>query len=258
MLQEKDNSKPFQSLCEYKTLAVTLHFKAQYMYKVKTIMILTMFILLFVFELIQSEENRGIRVISTKNKTGLYKESYALIIGVINYNNGWTKLPGVEKDIQLVRKSLHNIGFKVETIVDPNSQELNQAFTLFISKYGREPENRLLFYFAGHGHTIKPKWGGQAMGYIVPKEAPNPYKKEARFKDMALPMQRIEEYALSIDSKHAIFLFDSCFSGSIFSTIRAIPENISFKTTKPVRQFITAGTADETVSDISIFFVSNL
>jgi len=211
----------------------------------------------FGYSLLQAEENRGIRRVVIKNKAGqkvgLYKESHALVIGVSEYNNGWPKLPGVQKDVQVVTTSLRNNGFHVETVIDPNSRELTQAFKLFISRYGRKTENRLLFYFAGHGHTIKPKWGGQPMGYIVPKEAPNPNMEESKFKDIAMPMQRIEEYALSIDSKHALFLFDSCFSGSLFAITRAIPENISYKTAKPVRQFITAGNANETVPDISIF-----
>jgi hypothetical protein len=76
-----------------------------------------------------------------------------------------------------------------------------------------------------------------------------------------MSMQRIEEYALSIDAKHALFVFDSCFSGSLFSLSRAIPEHISYKTAKPVRQFITSGSADEEVPDTSIFrqqFISAL
>ena len=34
---------------------------------------------------------------------------------------------------------------------------------------------------------------------------------------------------------------------------RAVPQHISYKTDKPVRQFITAGTADEEVPDESVF-----
>ena len=60
-----------------------------------------------------------------------------------------------------------------------------------------------------------------------------------------MSMQRIEEYAMSIDSKHALFIFDSCFSGSLFALSRAVPEHINYKTAKPVRQFITSGSADE-------------
>nr|VFK54837.1 MAG: WD40 repeat [Candidatus Kentron sp. TUN]VFK59935.1 MAG: WD40 repeat [Candidatus Kentron sp. TUN] len=66
-------------------------------------------------------------------------------------------------------------------------------------------------------------------------------------------MQRIEEYAIKIHAKHALFLFDSCFSGSLFNITRSAPKNISDKTGKPVRQFITAGSADERVPDRSIF-----
>jgi hypothetical protein len=66
-------------------------------------------------------------------------------------------------------------------------------------------------------------------------------------------MHQIEGYALSIESKHVLFVFDSCFAGSIFSLPRSAPHNIEYKTTYPVRQFITSGSADETVPDHSIF-----
>jgi len=66
-------------------------------------------------------------------------------------------------------------------------------------------------------------------------------------------MKQIEVYAERIDAKHVLFLFDSCFSGSIFSLSRGIPENINYKTALPVRQFITSGSADEQVPDTSIF-----
>jgi cytochrome c553 len=65
-------------------------------------------------------------------------------------------------------------------------------------------------------------------------------------------METIESYAKQIESKHAIFIFDSCFSGSFFK-MRAAPELIAMKTTQPVRQFITSGGADQQVPDISLF-----
>ncbi len=204
-----------------------------------------------------SADMRGIKRLEIKDKTGttvgLYKESHALVIGVSDYNNGWPKLPGVNSDIKAVSRALRANGFHVVTVKNPNSQALEKAFKDFIKKYGNKPENRLLFYFAGHGATVKPSWGGDPIGYIVPTDAPNPNRHLENFKDKALPMQRIEEYALNMDAKHGLFLFDSCFSGSLFAFTRAIPENITYKTAKPVRQFITAGTADEKVPDKSIF-----
>nr|VFJ65367.1 MAG: Formylglycine-generating enzyme, required for sulfatase activity, contains SUMF1/FGE domain [Candidatus Kentron sp. FW] len=201
--------------------------------------------------------DRGVARVIIQDKqgqqVGLYRESHALVIGVAGYDNGWPKLPGARQDIEAVARALRENGFHVETVLDPASGQLQQAFEKFIRRHGRKPENRLLFYFAGHGHTVTPKWGGDPMGYIVPRDAPNPSQDEVGFKDLALPMQRIQEYALGIDAKHALFLFDSCFSGSLFAINRAVSEHISAKTAKPVRQFITAGTDQETVPDKSIF-----
>ncbi len=190
---------------------------------------------------------------SEQSSFQLYKNSYALVIGVSEYENGWPKLPGVKQDVESVKKALSINGFTVEVVTDPNSQQLDAAFESFIQKYGNNYENRLLFYFAGHGHTLKPKYGGNSLGYILPVDAPKPEGNEALFKSKAMSMQRVEEYALNINSKHAMFMFDSCFSGSLFSLSRAIPSSISYKTAKPVRQFITSGSESETVPDQSIF-----
>jgi hypothetical protein len=137
-------------------------------------------------------------------------------------------------------------------VENPNQAALFKAFSDFIDKYGQEPENRLIFYYAGHGHTLKLAYGGD-MGYIVPVDAPNPNKDKKGFLAKAVSMQQIEVYAKNAQAKHALFLFDSCFSGSIFALSRAVPENISYKTAQPVRQFITSGSADEQVPDRSVF-----
>jgi hypothetical protein len=201
-------------------------------------------------------ETRGIKRMEIKTKAGetvgLYSESHALVIGVSNYTNGWPKLPGVIGDVSAVRDALETHGFNVQVIENPvDYNALDDAFTSFISEYGRKPDNRLLFYFSGHGHTVKNY--GEEMGYIIPTGSPNPNRDLNGFLDSAMDMQQIEVYAKRIRSKHALFIFDSCFSGSLFALSRAIPENISYKTAKPVRQFITSGSADEKVPDTSIF-----
>ncbi len=182
----------------------------------------------------------------------LYEESHALLVGISNYTQGWPNLPGVKADVIAVRKVLEQQGFEVEVVQDPNKEELMLAFDRFVNRHGLKPNARLLFYFAGHGHTVRRTWGGE-MGYIVPQDAPNPNRDLPGFLSRAIDMQQIEVYAKQIDAKHALFVFDSCFSGSMFATTRAIPENISYKTSKPVRQFITAGSADEQVPDVSVF-----
>ena len=195
--------------------------------------------------LVRIKDTQGLQV-------GLYKDSHALLIGVSDYTAGWPDLPGVREDLKTVRKALLRHGFNVVVVKDPNRDELQRAYREFINQYGRKPDSRLLLYFAGHGHTERTGWGGE-MGYIVPANAPNPHRDRNGFLDLAMDMKQIEVYAQRIHSKHAMFMFDSCFSGSIFALSRAVPENISYKTAKPVRQFITSGSADEQVPDKSIF-----
>lgn len=182
----------------------------------------------------------------------LYDRSYALVIGVSDYTAGWPKLPGVKKDVETVARALERQGFQVTVVLNPDSAELDKSFKTFIDQYGLNVENRLLFYFAGHGHTIKQSYGDE-MGYIVPTDAPNPLRDRPGFMSKAMDMQQMELYARRIQSKHALFVFDSCFSGSIFALSRAVPESIGYKTARPVRQFITSGSADEQVPDHSIF-----
>lgn len=182
----------------------------------------------------------------------IYQESYALVLGGSNYTNGWPGLPGVKKDIEAVTQILKEQGFHVVVYMDLDKAGIDRAFTDFISQYGRDPNNRILIYFAGHGHTVKTSYG-EELGYIVPVDAPNPNYDEAAFQSKAMEMEQIEIYAKRIQSKHVLFLFDACFSGALFSITRAVPEIISYKTSQPVRQFITSGSADETVPDESIF-----
>ena len=200
-------------------------------------------------------QTRGIQVLikdAQGKQVGLYKESHALVIGASHYTEGWPKLPGVKEDVQSVNKILEEHGFEVVTVNNPDSEQLNRVYKDFINTYGRKPENRLLLYFAGHGYTKKMSYGSE-MGYIVPVDAPNPENDIDGFVNKAMDMQQIEVFAKRIESKHALFLFDSCFSGSLFALSRAIPKSISYKTSWPVRQFITAGSAEETVPDRSTF-----
>lgn len=184
----------------------------------------------------------------------LYEESRALLIGASNYQAGMAKLPGVKEDIKAVYDVLVKRGFKVEVVEDPDVDRLERAYREFINRYGLNPKNRLLFYFAGHGVTLRQSYGGE-MGYILPIDAPPPSRDEAAFLRRAMDMQQIEVYARRIQAKHALFIFDSCFSGSLFALRGAgtVPPSINYKTLQPVRQFITSGGSDESVPDVSVF-----
>ena len=187
----------------------------------------------------------------------LYSRSYALVIGVSDYMNGWKNLEGVKIDIAAVKTALEQHGFEVTTLENPTGSEFRAAFERFIEQHGREFEHRIIVYFAGHGWTLTFP-DGRAMGYLVPSDAPLPQDDQIGFEHAAVDMKTIELYATKIQSKHALFMFDSCFSGAVFYVDHtraqtSVPPVISYKAAQPVRQLITSGSEAERVPDQSIF-----
>jgi hypothetical protein len=198
-------------------------------------------------------QQRGVTAITDASgrNVGFYQDSYALLIGVSDYTAGWPDLESIPNELKAVEAVLKTQGFHVVALLNPNRSALEKAFQDFINQYGFEPQNRLLFFYSGHGET---RLGG-SKGYLVPSDAPDPAKDEKGFLRKALPMSQIMAWARLIEAKHVLFLFDSCFSGTVFQqkSLPAIPPHISMLTAEPVRQFITAGSAGEAVPAKSVF-----
>jgi len=180
----------------------------------------------------------------------LYGESHALLIAVSRYTAGWPSLESVPEEADKVREALVKQGFQVTRIDNPTCEQLKAAMEQFIDEYGFRPDNRLLVYFSGHGHTRRDG----RKGYIVPADAPNPVDDEIAFARKAVEMEQIITWARRMESKHALFVFDSCFSGTVFKAKELpVPRQITYLTANPVRQFISAGGAGETVPARSVF-----
>jgi hypothetical protein len=200
-----------------------------------------------------SAQSRGLTV--TAAGGGIltnFSESHALVIGESAYTRGWAPLAGVKADVQAVKQLLEEQGFSVTLLEDKTSNELKAGIEDFIGVHGFNKDVRLIIYYAGHGQTLKLD-GGRDLGYIVPIDTPPDSRDRRGFQRLAISMQQFDTWAKNIESRHVLFLFDSCFSGSVFSVSRAAPGIIDYKISQPVRQFITSGAAEETVPDKSIF-----
>ena len=184
----------------------------------------------------------------------LYKDSYALVIGNGAYpaKNGWNPLPGAVNDVREVTEVLERHGFNVTLKIDVTKTEFNKTFSDFIYKSGKDRDNRLLFYYAGHGYTTKSATG-EDLGYLVMLDTPHP-ENEAEFDLYSVDMVKFVSDSKKIHAKHVLFMFDSCFSGTVLNLRNRItPSHITDRIKNPVRQFITAGRADEPVPDRSEF-----
>ncbi|MCP4751687.1 MAG: hypothetical protein GY866_12390 [Proteobacteria bacterium] len=204
------------------------------------------------FQLHASSRGIGINIRDKSGKqVGMYAKSHALLIGVSDYTAGWPDLQTIPDELTKVETILKKQGFNVVTVLNPNSKQLENAFEDFIDKYGYNENDRLLFFFSGHGYSRK----NGKKGYLVPADAPNPKKDKKGFLRKALNMSQIITWSRQMESKHALFLFDSCFSGAIFKTkaLPKTPPHINAFTASPVRQYITAGSAGEEVPASSVF-----
>jgi len=101
-------------------------------------------------------QQRGIQVkvvTQAGQSIDLYRESYALVIGVSDYTHGWPRIPNAVRDAREVGDELKKHGFHITLLENPASAQLKEGIEKFIASYGLDEHNRLLFYFAGHGHT---------------------------------------------------------------------------------------------------------
>ncbi len=181
----------------------------------------------------------------------VYQESHALVIWAGDYKN-WGKLNNLQYEAKEVITALQKQGFQVREIPNPNRTKLSNGIKDFIDDYGYRQNNRLVIFFAGHGYTRQ-----QTKGYLVPVDAPDPIVDEQGFLKAALSMEQINSWATQMEAKHVLFVFDSCFSGTIFKQ-RSNGEDagnayIRDVMNKPVRQFLTAGDANEKVPAKSVF-----
>jgi hypothetical protein len=209
----------------------------------------------------QAEARNTVRVVPVQDaaRKWLYRERHALVIGVSKYDH-YRELPQVAEDVSAVSFALEQSGFKVEKLLDPGHDDLRLKILTFIREWGegdQNDDNGLLVYFSGHGCTLGKK--PHELGYLVPRDAAAYHgdpRDEPALRSTSLSMDAFKEYARMITAKAVLFVFDSCFSGYMFEAInnKAIPREIVWsKVTAPVRQYITAGNADQEVPSESIF-----
>ncbi len=184
----------------------------------------------------------------------LYKHSYALVIGNGTYptQNGWHPLPGAVNDVKAIAEVLEHYGFTVALKIDVTTGEFKKAFSEFIYEFGKDADNRLLFYYAGHAYTTKSAIG-EDLASLVMLDTPRPENPGA-FDLYSIDMVTFVSASKKIHAKHVLFMFDSCFSSTILNLEHQItPVEITDQIRNPVRQFIIAGRANEPMPERSAF-----
>jgi TPR repeat protein len=197
----------------------------------------------------EAEQMKGVKVVTAENEVvRLYSGSYALLVGNSDYAQ-WPRLHWPALDVDEIASVLGNLGFKTYVYKNLSVSGFRSAMAEFIQAHGKDSQAQLLVYYAGHGHTALGA-GGRRLGYIAMTDTPDANRPD--FLAKAVGLDDFQSYAYTVTARHVLFVFDSCFAGSVMRSYET-PRSLNKYVTLPAREFLTAGDADEPVPDRSYF-----
>ena len=179
----------------------------------------------------------------------LYKRSVALVIGINEYEHGWSPLSEAASDANRLAQTLSDQGFDVTLLLNDaasKSEILRILQTELPSKL--TPKTRFLFYFAGHGQTYKTP-SGVNQGFIIPVDGQLQSDRDGLH--TYISMSELKEVFTSyLPSKHNTIIFDSCFSGIMLTRgLKANRNPLKSKKLEYGVSILTAGSQNEKATD---------
>ena len=178
-----------------------------------------------------------------------YDRSHALIIGINNYLDAPPLGYAVSDAEEVANALIKNFDFRQHDVhllinEDATKSSIQKTFLEF-SRDGCQENDRLLVFFAGHGHTEVSRRGD--IGYLVP------YDGTTSDLSSLIRWDSLTRDADLIWAKHVLFIMDACYGGLATKRRALKPGTIRFLKSMLERksiQVLTAGKADEVVSDL--------
>jgi hypothetical protein len=174
-----------------------------------------------------------------------YGASKALVIGINHYSSA-SPLAFARADAEAVadilvaRFSFANVD--VTSLLDEAATR-SAILEAFFRLTTTAADDRVVVFFAGHGHTVSSRRG--EVGFLVPADG------DAANLASLIRWDELTRGADLIPAKHVLFLMDACYGG-LAITRRLKPGAMRFlhdMARRPARQVLTAGKADEVVAD---------
>ncbi len=160
-----------------------------------------------------------------------FNRNFAVVIGINDYTNGIreleTAVPDALKLAQILQKQHQALKpqyqtqnrYEVQLILNKRAtlHQLNQLISDF--KKGQIPldnekvavtkDDRVLFYFAGHGIALEALENQEGpVGYLIPQDA------TSGDSSTYLPMQELHDALNALPCRHMLAILDCCFAGA--------------------------------------------
>ena len=176
-----------------------------------------------------------------------YTGTHALLIGIDTYTNV-ASLEYARSDAEAIAEVLRGLAFPEENIQllldeDATREAILSSFLRFAHGHISE-DDRILFFFAGHGFTCTGRRG--EVGYLVPVDG-DPVRLES-----LLRWDDLTRNADLVKAKHLLFIMDACYGGLVLTrspgpgSMRFLKDMLQ----RYARQVITAGKADDLMTSI--------
>jgi hypothetical protein len=150
-------------------------------------------------------------------------EQRALLVGVGKLDIPGNDLPSIELDLDRMHEMLNLLGFQdnqIHTLEDDKATSANviAEFNGWL-KQGVQPNDRVVFYFSGHGSNIPDERGDQnddVSQVLVTHDVKRMRdSKGAASLGGVIPDYQIAQLLAANPSKNVLFIVDSCHSGTI-------------------------------------------
>lgn len=181
----------------------------------------------------------------------IYDQSWALIIGINDYDNVQDLNYAIDDALAIRNLLINDYGFKrknVRYLIDGEATQNNiqRELNYIVKSAGKN--DRVVFYFAGHGETEELGLDGGDMGFLIPVDG----NLEDKYLT-SIPMDELKRISKWSKAKHMLFLVDACYGGLAAMNTRGLsdsaPGYIDKIVEDPARQIITAGGSEEKVQE---------
>ncbi len=179
----------------------------------------------------------------------IYDDSWALVVGINDYDAVQDLNYAVEDALAIKNMLINQFGFKrsnVRYLIDKEATQSNIKRELSNLRKKAGENDRVIFYFAGHGETEELGIDEGDIGFLLPSDA-----DADDLYYSAIDMEELKRISKMSKAKHMLFLVDACYGGLAAVNTRALstssPNYIDKIKKESARQVITAGGKEEKV-----------
>ena len=179
----------------------------------------------------------------------MYGRSHALVIGINSYEHVHP-LEHAQNDAEAFAKLLlERFRFAEENVTiltdaDATKTRILSVFMKYAQDSSVGKDDRIVVFFAGHGHTVPGRRG--ETGFLLPVDG------DLLDLSTLIRWDDLTRNADLISAKHMFFVMDSCYGGLALARSSLQPGSMRFlrdMLQRFSRQVLTAGKANQTVTD---------